>query len=128
LAQLRSFLIDDNRASLERWTELHNRWSTAEAQETAAPGSGGVAVAARLMGSPINRKRWLKERLWTRLPPLWRAFGYFVYRYFLRLGFLDGQEGLIFHTLQGFWFRFLVDSKDYEARQRHSEQHTTVRP
>ena len=31
---------------------------------------------------------------------------YFGYRYFLRLGFLDGRPGLIFHFLQGFWFRF----------------------
>jgi hypothetical protein len=37
-----------------------------------------------------------------------------MYRYFLRLGFLDGREGLIFHFLQGFWFRFLVDAMIYE--------------
>ena len=68
-----------------------------------------------------------KDRVWKRLPPLWRAFAYFSYRYFLRLGFLDGQPGLIFHTLQGFWFRFLVDSKVYETRMRRSEYHPTVR-
>ena len=37
-------------------------------------------------------------------------------RYFLRLGFLDGKEGLVFHFLQGFWYRFLVDSVLYERR------------
>jgi hypothetical protein len=31
------------------------------------------------------------------------------YRYVLRLGFLDGREGFIFHVLQGFWYRLLVD-------------------
>src|SRR5881628_316900 len=71
-------------------------------------------VKPELIGSPINRKRWLKDRVWSRLPVLWRPFAYFVYRYFLCLGFLDGREGLIFHVLQGFWFRFLVDSKAYE--------------
>jgi hypothetical protein len=30
------------------------------------------------------------------------------------LGFLDGKEGLIYHFLQGFWYRFLVDAKLYE--------------
>jgi hypothetical protein len=37
-----------------------------------------------------------------------------MYRYFIKLGFLDGKEGLIFHFLQGFWFRFLVDAKIFE--------------
>ena len=40
----------------------------------------------------------------------------FVYRYFFRLGFLDGTEGLIFWVLQTFWFRFLVDAKIWEKR------------
>ena len=46
-----------------------------------------------------------------------RALAYWIYRYFLRLGFLDGKEGLVFHFLQGFWFRFLVDAMVYEGRR-----------
>ncbi|GAB4300412.1 MAG: hypothetical protein Fur0025_40060 [Oscillatoriaceae cyanobacterium] len=41
-------------------------------------------------------------------------------RYTIGLGFLDGKEGLIFHFLQGFWYRFLVDAKIYELRQQKS--------
>ena len=51
-----------------------------------------------------------------RLPLFIRAFVYFNYRYFIKFGFLDGIEGLIFHFLQGFWFRFLVDAKIYEIK------------
>ncbi|MFQ5904044.1 MAG: glycosyltransferase family 2 protein, partial [Candidatus Binatia bacterium] len=40
---------------------------------------------------------------------------YWFYRYIIRRGFLDGKEGLIFHFLQGCWYRFLVDVKIYEA-------------
>jgi hypothetical protein len=43
-----------------------------------------------------------------------RPFIYFLYRYVLRFGFLDGIRGLIWHFLQGFWYRFLVDAKEYE--------------
>ena len=112
--RLRGFFIDDDRASLEDWVSRHNRWSSAEAEEILDPSPGAGRVEPRLAGSPIHRKRWLKDRVWGRLPLLWRPFAYFLYRYFLRLGFLDGREGLIFHVLQGFWFRFLVDSKAYE--------------
>ncbi len=112
--RLQGWFVDDNRAPLERWTDRHNRWSSAEAEEILNPSAGARRLEPALMGSPINRKRWLKDRLWSRLPRLWRPFSYFAYRYFFCLGFLDGREGLIFHVLQGFWFRFLIDSKAFE--------------
>ena len=31
--------------------------------------------------------------------------------YVIRLGFLDGKVGLVYHVLQSFWFRFLVGAK-----------------
>jgi hypothetical protein len=50
------------------------------------------------------------------MPLFVRPFALFVYRYFFRLGFLDGTEGFIFWVLQTFWFRFLVDAKIWEKR------------
>jgi hypothetical protein len=55
---------------------------------------------------------------YVRGPLFVRAAAYWFYRYFLRLGFLDGTPGLVFHFLQGFWFRFLVDATIYEQKQR----------
>ena len=46
-----------------------------------------------------------------------RPFMYFIYRYFFRLGFLDGKEGLIYHSLQGFWFWFIIDVKYFELKK-----------
>jgi glycosyltransferase involved in cell wall biosynthesis len=129
--RLREFFVDDNESNLEVWTDRHNRWSSAEAEEAGRTTGGRVRVPPSLTGSPITRKRWMKENLWNRLPRLWRAFLYFGYRYFVRLGFLDGREGLIFHTLQGFWFRFLVDGKIYErahpSQLRRSNARRAVR-
>ena len=62
-------------------------------------------------------KRYVKENIYNNLPIGVRPFSYFVYRYFILLGFLDGKEGLIYHFLQGFWYRFLVDSKLVEFRK-----------
>jgi hypothetical protein len=50
------------------------------------------------------------------MPLFLRAFLYFVYRYFFRLGFLDGVPGLIYHVLHGFWFQFYIDAKIWEKR------------
>ena len=52
------------------------------------------------------------------MPLFFRSFIYFFYRYFIRFGFLDGIRGLIFHFLQGFWYRFLVDVKIYEILKK----------
>ena len=74
-----------------------------------------MQVTADLAGNPIERRRWWRNA-YAHGPLFARAFAYWVYRYFVRLGFLDGRQGLIFHFLQGFWFRFLVDAMMYETR------------
>lgn len=101
-------------SDLSTWTLRHIRWAELEAQEIMANHSGGHCVHPALFGNPIERRRWLRESLYARLPLFARAFFYWFYRYVIRLGFLDGKEGLIFHFLQGFWYRFLVDAKLYE--------------
>ncbi|MCX8507130.1 MAG: glycosyltransferase family 2 protein [Alphaproteobacteria bacterium] len=117
-------MIDDVRLSLSEWTARHNRWSDAEAAElllasnqgTAIPLSGRVTAKWR-GGNPIERKRALRG--WYQATPLFlRAFLLFLYRYVVRLGFLDGREGLIYLVLQCFWFRFLVDAKLFEQKQK----------
>jgi hypothetical protein len=56
----------------------------------------------------------IKERVYSRLPLGWRAGLYFVYRYVLLLGFLDGGRGFIYHFMQALWYRLLVDVKIIE--------------
>jgi glycosyltransferase involved in cell wall biosynthesis len=100
------------------WTLRHTRWAELEAKQKWADRSNQRRVLPSLLGHAIQRRRWLKEHLYERAPPFVRAFVYWFYRYFIRLGFLDGKEGLIYHFLQGCWFRFLVDAKIYEARRK----------
>jgi glycosyltransferase involved in cell wall biosynthesis len=103
---------------LSTWTSRHRRWAELEVQETFEALSRDGQVEPKLLGSPIERKRWLRT-FYSRNPLFLRAFTYWLYRYLFRLGFLDGTEGLIFHFLQGFWFRFLVDSMIFEHRRSH---------
>jgi hypothetical protein len=108
-------LIDENRKGLTFWTDKHNRYADREVNDLLAL-RDRARSAVELDGQPGSR-RWLKENLYGRAPLFWRAFGYWFYRYVLRLGILDGRPGLVFHFLQGFWYRFLVDAKLVE-RQR----------
>ena len=120
--RLNGLLIDLQLVSLEKWTAAHNRWSTAEAHEAARDQTQETAQGATLRGSLRGdirmKKRWLKNNIWYRSPLFIRPLAFFLYSYFLRLGFLDGRNGLIYHFLQAFWFRFLVDAKIYESRIR----------
>jgi hypothetical protein len=77
------------------------------------------AISPSLFGTPDQRILWLKQR-WYGMPLYIRPFLYFFYRYVVRCGFLDGKEGFIFHFLQGFWYRLLVDIKLDERRQQEA--------
>jgi len=81
-----------------------------------------METVADLNGNDSSTKRWIKDKLYSRLPGGLRAGFYFFYRYVLRLGFLESREGVAFHVLQGFWYRYLVDLKVHEVK-RHMNLH-----
>ena len=62
----------------------------------------------------LRRHRRKKFRLYYRAPMFLRAWLWFVYNYYFRLGFLDGREGYLYHFFESYWYRFLVDAKIYE--------------
>ncbi len=68
------------------------------------------------LSSQAAAKRKKKLR-YARQPLFWRSFAYFVYRYFFKLGFLEGKEGFLWHFLQGWWYRTLVDAKIFEIKK-----------
>lgn len=114
-------IIDKNNKDLTFWTDKHNKYASREVRdivERRRDADDGVLESGLGQGQ-ASRRRWLKDNVYSRMPLFVRPFLYFFYRYFVRLGFLDGREGLIFHFLQGFWYRFLVDAKLYEWRRTH---------
>ncbi|MGH1352206.1 MAG: glycosyltransferase family 2 protein [Methyloligellaceae bacterium] len=108
-------IIDENQKGLSFWTEKHNGYADREVRDLLD--LEGRADHGKLTGQ-ASRKRWLKRNWYGRLPLFLRAFLYWFFRYFLLLGFLDGRSGLVFHFLQGFWYRFLVDAKLYEHKRK----------
>lgn len=96
IGRLGTALVHDDFKGLEAYLERHNRYSTWEAalrdRYLCEGAFGADAVRPRLLGNSQERRRALK-RVAVRVPfepALW-----FLYHYVLRLGFLEGREGLI---------------------------------
>lgn len=119
---LKNDIIDIITPSIATFVERHDRWSDLEALEDSITGSG-ARIKPDLFGNPMEKRRFLRQA-YGKAPLFRRAFLYFLVRYFFRLGFLDGKEGLVFHFLQGFWYRFLVDAKIYEVQSKNEKNRT----
>jgi glycosyltransferase involved in cell wall biosynthesis len=116
VANLKHDIIDENQKGLSFWTDKHNHYADREVRDSL----GALLKQDELLQteniSQASQRRWVKKNLYGRSPRFLRAFLYFLMRYTIGLGFLDGIEGLIFHFLQGFWYRFLVDAKIHELK------------
>ena len=118
-------MVDHNLNDLTWWISKHNHYANREVLDLLAIRDRTTAarnVASTLAGEQYSRKRWVKENIYSKIPLFVRPLGYFIYRYFFLLGFLDGKPGLVWHFLQGFWYRFLVDAKLYEHDFRTQNQ------
>ena len=119
---LKGTFWDHNLNNITWWINKHNIYSTKEA----------IMQLQNKYTKPKenyknNFKRFIKYAVYEKLPKSIRASFYFIYRYFIRLGFLDGYQGLVWNFLQGFWYRFLVDVKAYEIEKKAAENNKTVR-
>ena len=108
---LKNDAIHHTLKTLDLYINKHNWYATREVQDYFDVRSG--RENAQLDGQPEKAKK-LRDGLYYRLPMFLRAKLFFWYRYYLRLGFLDGTPGYIFAFLQAYWYRTLVDAKIYE--------------
>ncbi len=124
---------DHNLNDLTFFTDKHNKYATREAIDV-------INQRHRLFRSDVDLiteegsrqaaiKRWVKERLYNRIPYQISTPSYFLFRLIFQLGFLDGKEGLVYHGLQGLWYRFLVGAKvaELEAAIAHIEDQAEMR-
>jgi glycosyltransferase involved in cell wall biosynthesis len=104
-------ITHENLKGIGAFIERHNRYSELEAREIVAP--SGAARRGSLRGSWADRRRWLKERVWLRLPG--RPIVRFLWLYFVKRGFLDGRAGLLYCALIA-CYDVMIDAKVYEKR------------
>ncbi len=112
IGRLKGYLVEDNKkeGSILFYLGKHLRYADAFARDELERRQAAIKwkLTPKLFGSPDERTLWLKA-VYYRMPLYLRPWVYFLYRYLFRLGFLDGKEGFIFHFLQAFWFRLVVD-------------------
>jgi glycosyltransferase involved in cell wall biosynthesis len=128
ISRLPGVLLHDNVKSVSWWVHKHNSYASREAVDVldqrhhlhlADRSSTGLNRQART-------KRWLKTRVYARLPLGIRPWLFYFYRMVLRLGVLDGMRGMMFHTLHGLWYRLLVDAKVLEVEDAMKRERCDV--
>jgi glycosyltransferase involved in cell wall biosynthesis len=111
-ARLRNPLIHHNVESLSRYIQKHDEYSNWECRVLSRP-EDDQELPRSLLEPQARRRRWLKRKLFAvpGSPVL-----LFLYRYVLRLGFLDGVPGLIYCGFQAVQM-FHTKAKIYELRR-----------
>ncbi len=117
--KLKNDFVDHNLKGIEFWTEKHNRYTNLEAEYLWTAKTENIKSKNLRFNIQVERKKWIRQNIWNHLPLLLKPFLYFIYRYFFRMGFLDGKEGFIYHLLQGGWRYFLVDVKYLEMKAKN---------
>jgi glycosyltransferase involved in cell wall biosynthesis len=107
-------LIHHNVESFSRYIQKHNEYSNWEAHVWLDSNRNikDEDIKPSLWGTQAQRRRWLRRRF-LGLPG--SPILFFLYKYILSLGFLDGVPGLIYCTMQGVQF-FHIKAKIYELR------------
>ena len=122
--------VDENLNNLSWWSQKHVGYAIREAadllnleydflkespthcEQNIQDFTGGM-----ILGQQAAEKR-VKKLKYARLPLFWRAFAYFLYRYVFKGGCLEGKEGFLWHFLQGWWYRTLVDANVLDVKRK----------
>ena len=110
---------DHNLNNFGWWINKHNGYSIREAVNLLDIEYNLIennAEATSKFNEQTLKKKELKKK-YIKSPLFLRSFLYFAYRYFFKLGFLEGKEGFLWHFMQGWWYRTLVDAKVYEIKK-----------
>ncbi|MDR0605632.1 MAG: glycosyltransferase family 2 protein [Bacteroidales bacterium] len=109
--------VDHNLNNLSWWTNKHNGYAIRETIDLLDIELNifGKEKRSELTGQAAGKRN--KKYSYAKKPLFLRSFAYFIYRYIFRLGFTEGKEGFLWHFLQGWWYRTLVDAKIFEIKK-----------
>lgn len=107
---------------LTSWINKHNWYATREVNDYLETLAKHQAETSLYHEAEKTKK--LRDGLYYKLPKFWRAKFYYWYRYYIKLGFLDGKAGKVHAFLQAYWYRFLIDAKimEYEIKEKQDKK------
>ncbi|KEO72587.1 spsA [Anditalea andensis] len=110
---------DDNLNHIIWWSAKHNGYAVREAIELLDLEYEFLEKRDQhhfQLNEEASAKR-TRKLSYAKKPLFIRAFAYFIYRYIFKLGFTEGKEGFLWHFLQGWWYRTLVDTIIFEVKK-----------
>jgi glycosyltransferase involved in cell wall biosynthesis len=111
--RLENDIMHDDRRGLKYWFVKHRRYAELKARERAA----GRSTEGPTGEDETSKSRAAKRRVWDKLPLFVRPILYWAYCLFVQGGILDGIRGIIYHTLHGFWYPFIIDVNIVRVRR-----------
>ena len=121
-------IIDDNKRGFEFWLNKHIGYAKREAVDMLFIEYGFTSKNKNLNNSlQAGNKRGLKENYYSKLPLFIRPILYFIYRYFVRLGFIDGKMGFLYHFFHALWYRLVVDLLIYRVNSEYKKKGGNLR-
>ena len=126
VSRLNSYIIHDDQKDLSEWIPKQNQRILNDARERI---DNDLKTKRFLLQSSNNGStiegggsRWLRKMILLKLPPQIRPFTQFFYRYILRLGFLDGWPGFIYHFQYQFWYPLMVEVLYYQLKHQKATE------
>ena len=117
--RLKSLMIHEDAKDLSFFIDKHNKfYSELAAKKLFHNEKVSTEDTEKRYALEGKRRIWLKENVLNKLPLFLRPLLLFGYKYFFKLGFLDGKEGFIYFFLHDFWYPFLVDAKVFELKKQ----------
>ena len=122
VSSLKSYIIHDDKKTVLSWVvEQCDRILLDAKERSISEHKEKKAILPCVSGLATmegGKSQWLRNVVLLKLPGSIRPFAQFFYRYVLRLGFLDGWPGFIYHFLFQFWYPLMVEAFYIELRRR----------
>lgn len=114
---MKSYLIHKDYKGIEAWSEKHIKYAKLASEDYFLKRNYNESVEISGLETSAKIKRWFKYGVYYKLPMGLRSGLFYFYRYYIRFGFLDGNEGKIYTFLHAYWYRFLIDSITFEKQK-----------
>ncbi|MCQ2814963.1 MAG: glycosyltransferase family 2 protein [Bacilli bacterium] len=100
--------------SIDSFISKHNWYATREVIDFYE--RNGLNETKTNLYENAKKTQKLRDGFYYKMPYFFRAKMYYIYRYIIKLGFLDGKAGKAYCWLQAYWYRFVVDTKLLECK------------